>query len=167
MRRIFAQVRKELTQLVRDRLALTLALLLPAFLLLLMGTAISLTVDDMPIVVQDLDGSQASQRLLDAFRASLTFHIVAWPAQIPPAKALVGNGVRGVLIIPEHFGRDLARQMRRRCSRRRRLTPTPPNPSRATPNRSSVCTTRAHRHASARHSRDSPVVQSRAGLESF
>ncbi|MBV8654778.1 MAG: ABC transporter permease, partial [Candidatus Eremiobacteraeota bacterium] len=50
MRRIFAQVRKELTQLVRDRLALALALLLPAFLLLLMGTAISLTVDDMPLV---------------------------------------------------------------------------------------------------------------------
>ncbi len=110
MRRIFAQVRKELTQLVRDRLALTLALLLPAFLLLLMGTAISLTVDDMPLVVQDLDGSPASQRLLDAFRASLTFHIVAWPAQSAPAKALVGNGVRGVLVIPEHFGRDLARR---------------------------------------------------------
>ncbi|HTA37984.1 MAG TPA: ABC transporter permease [Candidatus Acidoferrales bacterium] len=110
MRRIFAQVRKELIQLVRDRLALTLALLLPAFLLVLMGTALSLTVDDMPIVVQDLDGSQASQRLLDAFRASLTFHIVSWPAQVPPAKALVGNGVRGVLIIPEHFGRDLARR---------------------------------------------------------
>jgi ABC-2 type transport system permease protein len=109
MRRIFAQVRKELTQLVRDRLALTLALVLPAFLLLLMGTALSLTVDDMPIVVQDLDGSQASQQLLDAFRASLTFHIVSWPVQLPPAKALVGNGVRGVLIIPEHFGRDLAR----------------------------------------------------------
>jgi ABC-2 type transport system permease protein len=110
VRRIVAQVRKELTQLVRDRLALTLALLLPAFLLLLMGTAISLTVNDMPIVVQDLDGSPASQRLLDAFRASLTFHIVAWPAQVDPSQALAGTRVRGVLIVPEHFGRDLARR---------------------------------------------------------
>src|SRR5579862_8292902 len=110
MRRIFAQVRKELTQLVRDRLALTLALLLPAFLLLLMGTAISLTVDDMPLVVQDLDGSPASMRLLDAFRASLTFRIVAWPVQEAPIRALAGNSVRGVLVIPEHFGRDLARR---------------------------------------------------------
>ncbi|HVA33357.1 MAG TPA: ABC transporter permease [Candidatus Baltobacteraceae bacterium] len=108
MRRIFAQVRKELTQLVRDRLALMLALLLPAFLLVLMGTAISLTVDDMPLVVQDLDGSQASQRLVDAFRASLTFHVVAWPVQENPVRALAGNRVRGVLIIPAHFGRDLA-----------------------------------------------------------
>ncbi|MBV8491117.1 MAG: ABC transporter permease [Candidatus Eremiobacteraeota bacterium] len=109
MRRIAAQVRKELTQLVRDRLALTLALLLPAFLLLLMGTAISLTVDDMPLVVQDLDQSPASMRMLDAFRASLTFHIVSWPVQESPVRALAGNRVRGVLIVPEHFGRDLAR----------------------------------------------------------
>jgi ABC-2 type transport system permease protein len=109
VRRIFAQVRKELTQLVRDRLALTLALLLPAFLLLLMGTAISLTVDDMPLVVQNLDGSQASMRLVDAFRASLTFRVVAWPVQEDPVRALAGNTVRGVLIVPEHFGRDLER----------------------------------------------------------
>ncbi|MBV8432931.1 MAG: ABC transporter permease [Candidatus Eremiobacteraeota bacterium] len=109
MRRIFAQVRKELTQLVRDRLALALALLLPAFLLLLMGTAISLTVDDMPLVVQDLDGSQASVRLVDAFRASLTFHVVSWPVQENPVRALAGSRVRGVLIIPQHFGENLAR----------------------------------------------------------
>jgi ABC-2 type transport system permease protein len=110
MRRVFAQVRKELTQLVRDRLALTLALLLPAFLLLLMGTAISLTVDDMPLVVQNLDGSQASIRLADAFRASLTFRVVSWPVQRNPVHALAANNVRGVLIIPDHFGRDLARR---------------------------------------------------------
>lgn len=109
MRRIFAQARKELTQIVRDRLSLALALLLPAFLLLLMGTAISLTVDDMPLVVQNLDGSPASTRLLDAFRASLTFHIVSWPVQEQPERALSANVARGALIIPPHFGRDVAR----------------------------------------------------------
>ena len=49
MRRIFAQARKELTQITRDRLALALALVLPVCLLLLLSTAISLTVTDMPI----------------------------------------------------------------------------------------------------------------------
>ena len=44
MRRIIAQTRKELTQIVRDWLALTLALLLPLALLLLLGSAISLSV---------------------------------------------------------------------------------------------------------------------------
>ncbi len=46
MRRIFAQVRKELTQIMRDRLALALALLLPLILLVVLGSAISLTVTD-------------------------------------------------------------------------------------------------------------------------
>ncbi len=63
MRRIFAQARKELTQIVRDRRTLALALLLPLFLLMLLGSAISLTVNDLPIVVQDLDHSAGLGRL--------------------------------------------------------------------------------------------------------
>ena len=42
MRRIFAQATKELTQLLRDRLAVMLALLLPVVLLLLQTTAVAL-----------------------------------------------------------------------------------------------------------------------------
>ena len=55
MQRIIAQARKELTQIVRDRLALALALVLPVGLTALLGTSISLTVTDIPLVVQDLD----------------------------------------------------------------------------------------------------------------
>src|SRR5439155_587907 len=51
MKRIFAQTRKELTQLGRDRLALALALALPVFQLLLMGSSISMVVRDLPLVV--------------------------------------------------------------------------------------------------------------------
>lgn len=109
MHRILAQAFKELTQVSRDRLALALAVLLPSFMLVVMGTAISLSVDDMPLVVQNLDGSPASLRLLDAFRASLTFRVVPWPAQTLPDRALTANAARGALIIPAHFGRDVAR----------------------------------------------------------
>ena len=45
MRRIIAQMRKELTQIVRDWRTLALALALPVFLLLLMSSALSLTVN--------------------------------------------------------------------------------------------------------------------------
>jgi ABC-2 type transport system permease protein len=109
MRRIFAQARKELTQIARDRLALTLALVLPLFLMMLLGNSISLTVTGMPLVVQDLDDSPASRSFVDAFRQSITFHVVSWPVSKPPADALISNAARGVLIIPRHFGRDLAR----------------------------------------------------------
>ena len=53
MRRILAQTRKELTQIVRDWRTLVLALILPLFLLILNGSAISLTATDLPIIVQD------------------------------------------------------------------------------------------------------------------
>lgn len=109
MRRIIAQARKELTQLFRDRLALALALVLPLILLMLMGSAISLTVTDLPVAVQDLDGSTASNNFIDAFRASITFHVVSWAPDRSPQEALTSNAARGVLIIPRDFGRNIAR----------------------------------------------------------
>jgi len=109
MRRIFAQARKELTQIVRDRMALVLALLLPLILLFLLGTALSLTVHDLPMIVQDFDDSPASRSLIESFRNSLTFRVVSWPADRPPELAFNRNNARAALIIPEHFDRDMAR----------------------------------------------------------
>jgi drug efflux transport system permease protein len=109
MRRIIAQTRKELTQIVRDWRTLLLALVLPLVLLLLLGNAISLSVSDLPIVVQDLDDSPASRELLDAFRASLTFRVVPWPTNKQPVDALTTNSARAALVIPTDFGRDIAR----------------------------------------------------------
>ena len=109
MRRIFAQTRKELTQIVRDWRTLALALFLPLMLLFLMSTALSLTVSDLPIIVQDLDDSPASRDFIDAFRASITFSVVAWPVDKQPELAFTTNAAHGALIIPEHFGRDVAR----------------------------------------------------------
>jgi ABC-2 type transport system permease protein len=109
MRRIFAQMRKELTQIARDRLALVLALALPLGLMMLLGNSISLTVTGLPIIVQDLDDSPSSRSFIDAFRASITFHVVPWSVAKEPVDAFLSNTARGALIIPEHFGRDLAR----------------------------------------------------------
>ena len=109
MRRIIAQMRKELTQIVRDWRTLALALALPVFLLLLMSSALSLTVNELPIVVQDFDGSTASNSLVDAFRASITLKVVSWPVDKTAEEALASNAARAVLIIPSHFGRDMAR----------------------------------------------------------
>ena len=109
MRRIFAQARKELIQIRRDRLALTLALVLPMTLLLLLGNAISLSVTELPLAVQDLDGSAESRAFAGAYRNSITFHVVEWPVNKSPVDAFLANKARGVLVIPEHFGRDLTR----------------------------------------------------------
>ena len=74
--RILAQVRKELRQLTRDRLAVALALLLPVIQLTLMGQSLAFIVRDLPVVVQDFDDSPASRdealvAMREAVRAAL------------------------------------------------------------------------------------------------
>jgi ABC-2 type transport system permease protein len=109
MRRIIAQTRKELTQIVRDWRTMLLAIILPLILLMLLGSAISLSVTDMPIVVQDLDDSPSSRELIDAFRASLTLRVISWPTNKQPEEALSSGTARAALIIPAHFERNLKR----------------------------------------------------------
>ena len=109
MRRIIAQARKELTQLVRDRLALGLALVLPVCLTALLGTSISLTVTDIPIVIQDLDQTPLSRQYADTFRSSLTFRVVTLPPATPPAAMLDQGRTRAAIVIPEHFARQIRR----------------------------------------------------------
>jgi ABC-2 type transport system permease protein len=109
MKRIIAQARKEITQFTRDRLTLTLALVLPMILLGLMGTAISLSVTDLPIVVQDLDMTPRSRAYIDAFRSSLTYRIVELPVAEQPEQSLLTNHARAAIIIPENFERDIER----------------------------------------------------------
>ena len=109
MRRIIAQARKELTQLLRDRLALGLALVLPVGLTALMGTSVSLTVTDIPIVIQDLDQTPLSRRYADAFRASLTYRVITLPPATSPERMLAAGRARAAVIVPEHFEREIRR----------------------------------------------------------
>ena len=109
MRRIIAQAQKELTQILRDRLALVLALVLPLVLLFLLGFAISLTVSDLGIVVQDLDQTPMSREYIDMFRSSITFRVDPWPVSEQPWKALEDGTARAALIVPKNFEHDLQR----------------------------------------------------------
>jgi ABC-2 type transport system permease protein len=110
MRRIFAQARKELIQILRDPLALALVLILPVIILLLMGSSIALTVSHMPMIVQDFDNSSTSRQFIDAFRASNSLYVVSWPTNRQPQEAFTSNQARAALIIPTHFERDVLRR---------------------------------------------------------
>src|SRR5262245_24228174 len=102
MKRVLAQVRKELTQLTRDKLTLALALILPVLLLLLLSNATSLTVKDIPVAVQDLDKTPLSRQYLEVVGASLSFRVSALPVDVSPERALDQNLARAALIIPPH-----------------------------------------------------------------
>src|SRR5438552_5451938 len=109
MKRILAQVRKELTQLWRDRLTLALALVLPVLLLLLLSKATSLSVKDIPVVIQDLDKTPSSRRYIEAVAASLSFKVNALPLDLSPERALDQNLARAAVIIPPKFEQNLKR----------------------------------------------------------
>src|SRR5258706_10123038 len=92
--------------------AMLMALGIPVMLLIPLSVSLSLTVDDLPIVVQDLDDSTPSRLFIDAFRASITFRVIEWPVDEHPEAAFKANDARAALIIPKNFGRDMARGYR-------------------------------------------------------
>jgi len=107
--RLRAIARKEWLQLQRDPRSMILAFILPLFLLLFFGYAITWDVDDIPLAVLNEDSSQEGRRLVDAFEASGYFSVRSMlTASDEVDHALTAGGVRGVLVIPPGFGSDLA-----------------------------------------------------------
>jgi ABC-2 type transport system permease protein len=109
MKRIIAQTRKELTQFSRDKLTVALALILPLVQMWLLGAAVSLTVTDLPVVIQDWDQSSSSRRYAESIKASLTFKVVDLPVNESPESALDRAKARAAIVIPAKFERDLQR----------------------------------------------------------
>src|ERR1044071_8811324 len=109
MKRIIAQVQKELTQFSRDKLTVVLALVLPLIIIWLLGCAVSLTVTDLPVVVQDWDQTITSRRYFDTIKSSLTFRVVELGLNESPESALDKGKARAAIVIPQKFERDLQR----------------------------------------------------------
>jgi ABC-2 type transport system permease protein len=109
MKRIIAQTRKELTQVFRDKLTVALALVLPLILLALLGTALSLSVKGISVMVQDYDHTPLSRQYVDMLGASLTFRVVPLPQNQRPEDVLASETARVVIVIPQNFERDFLR----------------------------------------------------------
>lgn len=77
-RRTRAVAAKEFLHVVRDLRSLLLALVLPLFLLMLFGYALTLDVDRIPTLVQDNDGTPQSRELIEHLKGSRFFHVVGY-----------------------------------------------------------------------------------------
>lgn len=71
--RTWAVARKEILHIRRDPRSLAMAIAIPMLLLLLFGYALTLDVDNVPMVVWDQSGSPASRTLLSHFTGSRYF----------------------------------------------------------------------------------------------
>ena len=111
-KRIIAQTIKELTQLGRDRLTLTMALGLPIVLLLLFGFAVSLKVNQINIAIQDLALTPASREYIATFERTNKFKLVSQGPNVNVPQLLDRGRIAAGLIIPPKFSRDLKRANR-------------------------------------------------------
>jgi ABC-2 type transport system permease protein len=107
-RRTKAVLFKELHHIVRDRRSLGLALAMPAMMLLLYGYALSLDVDNIPILIYDLDGSAASRALAREFEGSRYFNVKGMATGYAAVeRGIDRNRVLLGVVIPRNFGQDV------------------------------------------------------------
>jgi len=105
MKRILSQCTKELAQFRRDRLTLALAFLLPLMTLLIFGFAIRLEAKDIPLLVQDYNRSNLSQRYTEQLFNTNQFTPIEWKGDAEAA--LDDSKAKAVVIIPPEFDRRI------------------------------------------------------------
>lgn len=106
--RVRAMTRKEFTQVVRDWRSLVMALLVPVFMLVLFGFALTLDVNNVPLAVWDQDGSTVSRDFIREFSGSPYFRVKGYVARYAQIEdAIDVNGVLGGLVLPRDFSRLL------------------------------------------------------------
>jgi drug efflux transport system permease protein len=109
LRRVKAIAKKETIQILRDPRSLMVVLLMPLMQMALLGYGVNLDIKHVPICVFDREGSQQSQALLKAFRASLYFRIVENDSDYDGVKRAIDAGrCKIAIVIPPDFSQDLA-----------------------------------------------------------
>jgi len=102
--RIWAVSRKELIHIIRDPRSLGMSIAIPMLLLLLFGYALTLDVNDVPMVVWDQDGSQASREFVSRFTGSPYFLLREYVHSYRELEGAVDSGRALVaLVIPKGF----------------------------------------------------------------
>ncbi len=107
--RLVSIMRKEITQMTRDRRTVMLTFIQPILMLLLLGSAASNDVRNVPAVLFDQDHSQAARDLLDAYRAADYFVFNYQVQSVQEMRQLIDGGeAKAGLIIPPDYGKRIA-----------------------------------------------------------
>ncbi|MCS6327199.1 MAG: ABC transporter permease [Nitrospira sp.] len=107
-RRIWAVARKEGIHIIRDWRSLVMGIAIPILLLTLFGYALTLDVDEVPLVVWDQGGTQASRDFISRFEGSPYFalrRVVQTYAEVE--RAIDAGEALVALVIPVDFAMDV------------------------------------------------------------
>jgi ABC-2 type transport system permease protein len=105
--RLLGMIWKEMVQLRRDPMALTLALFIPVVLLFIFGYAINTDVKNLPTVVLDHARDVEAQKLLEAFRNTQYFNLRFQARSLDEVARLIDRGEAkvGIVIPPDYSER--------------------------------------------------------------
>ncbi|MGD9683982.1 MAG: ABC transporter permease [Candidatus Obscuribacterales bacterium] len=120
MSSILPQAKKEWLEFRRDRLSLSLAIVLPIFALILFGFGIKLESSRISAVFEDYDRTALSRRLIDCIKATSLFEETGPAPGDPEAESegkdeevdreLKMNSARLKVIVPNGFARHIFRE---------------------------------------------------------
>lgn len=106
--RVLAISRKEFIHIVRDPRSLGMAIAIPMLLLVLFGYALTLDVDNVPLVIWDQSDSQASREFISGFGGSRYFSIRGYVHNYPELERAIDSGTAFMgLVIPTDFAMRL------------------------------------------------------------
>jgi ABC-2 type transport system permease protein len=108
LRRFGALLAKETRQIVRDPSTGLIAFVLPLLLLFLFGYGVNLDTARTRIGIARRDGSAAAVSLAQDFTASRWFYVADSQPVSTLGTELVAGEIRGIVVIPDGFGRDVA-----------------------------------------------------------
>jgi len=109
LRRFRAMLVKESLQIARDPSTMLIAFVLPLLLLFIFGYGVNLDTARTRVGVAVADGGEAAQSLAGAFAASPFFDVTPARTTAPLKDLLVADRIRGIIVIPQDFGAQVAK----------------------------------------------------------
>jgi len=106
--RIKALIQKEFRQILRTRAYLALIFIVPFVQLLIMGSAVTNEVKNIPMILVDQDNSPASREICRKIEAVSLFDVKDYAISSAEASRQIHLGrVKAAMVIPAHFERDM------------------------------------------------------------
>lgn len=103
MKALTAQIDKEWSSFRRDRLGMSLAILLPLATLLLFGYGVRLQNNDIPTTIEDRDRSSSSKKLIDRLSELKLLDLRTTTSGADVSDLLVENKVKCAIVLPKGF----------------------------------------------------------------
>ena len=107
-RRVWAVARKEFLHILRDPRSLGMAIVLPMLLLIIYGYALTMDLDEVPLVVWDQSETPASREFLSGFLGSRYFSLRGYVRNYRELeRAIDSRQAMAALVIPTDFARRI------------------------------------------------------------